>query len=502
MIRSLSCTTALALVLSAPVALADVTPEEVWQSWQGLATAAGQDLTFDDATQTGDSLVVTGLVLTYTDTLGGSFSASMDRLTFTDNGDGTVSVTMADSYPMTLAFPDDGEGPTALKLTVTQPGTVVTAGGSATETSYAVVAPLVSITLDEGTGPGGQPLETEAELELTDMTASYVVQTEGEATTLDSNFAAKGMALSLSGKGLDGGGEGTVTLSLADLAGSTKGNFLGAEIMENMAVALNAGFMTQSSLSFGAMALNADIAEATGPVKLAGSLTGGSFDLAIDKEKMAYSTAVTGGDFTASGPEIPFPEVAVSFAESAVSFLMPVSKSDQPQEFSMVTKLVDLTVSEDIWGLVDPAAVLSRGPASFVLDVTGTGYWDQDIMDPAVQKDGAQPPGKLISLNLREVLAKAVGVEVGATGALTFDNNDLVTFEGVPAPSGSVNITIKGANGLIDNLITMGLIPAEEALMPRMMLGLFARPGAAADELTSVIEFKDGGLFANGQKLK
>ncbi|TAG15734.1 MAG: DUF2125 domain-containing protein, partial [Rhodobacterales bacterium] len=100
------------------------------------------------------------------------------------------------------------------------------------------------------------------------------------------------------------------------------------------------------------------------------------------------------------------------------------------------------------------------------------------------------------------VLAKAVGVEVAAKGALTFDNDDLVTFEGVPAPSGNLNITIKGANGLIDNLIAMGLLPADEALMPRMMLGLFARPGAAADELTSVIEFKDGGLFANGQKLK
>jgi hypothetical protein len=248
--------------------------------------------------------------------------------------------------------------------------------------------------------------------------------------------------------------------------------------------------------------LNADITEATGPVKLAGSLTGGNFDLTLDKTQMAYSTGVTGGAFTASGPEIPFPEVAVSFAESAFSFLMPVAKSDQPQDFSVVTRLIDLTVSEDIWGLVDPAAALPRGPASFVLDVNGTGYWDQDIMDPALQQDGVQPPGKLISLNLREVLAKAVGVEVGATGALTFDNDDLVTFDGVPAPTGSVTITIKGANGLIDNLIAMGFLPAEEALAPRMMLGLFARPGDGADELTSMIEFKDGGFFANGQKLK
>jgi hypothetical protein len=36
----------------------------------------------------------------------------------------------------------------------------------------------------------------------------------------------------------------------------------------------------------------------------------------------------------------------------------------------------------------------------------------------------------------------------------------------------------------------------------RMMLGMFTRPGSEADQVTSVIEFKDGGLFANGQQLQ
>jgi hypothetical protein len=36
----------------------------------------------------------------------------------------------------------------------------------------------------------------------------------------------------------------------------------------------------------------------------------------------------------------------------------------------------------------------------------------------------------------------------------------------------------------------------------RMMLGVFTRPGAGPDEVTSVIEFRDGGLFANGQQLQ
>lgn len=502
MARILSCSTALALCLWAQAVQADVTPEDVWQNWQALAASTGQDMTFDSATRTGDTLKVSGLLLTFTDDMGGSFSANLDQMDFKDNGDGTVAVTMAESYPMTLAFPQDGEGPTSIKLTVTQPGLVITAAGSPAETSYDFAAPTVGVKLDEVVDADGQPLDTQADLVMTDMTARYLVVSEAEATQLDSSLSAGSLALNLSGKGVDGAGEGTITLSVADLAGTTKGNFLGAEIMANMAAALNAGFTTQSSFNFGALSLNADIVEAGGPVKLAGTLAGGGFDAAMNKDRMNYGTSFTGGNFTASGPEIPFPEVVVGFAETAFSILMPVSKSDTPQDFALETRLVDVTVSEDVWGLVDPGAALSREPATFIFDVKGTGFWKQDIMDPALDMESVEPPGELTSLDLTQILVKAAGAEVGAVGGLTFDNTNLATFEGMPAPTGNINVTIKGVNALIDNLIAMGLLPDDQAMGARMMLGMFARPGAAPDELTSLIEFRDGGLFANGQQLQ
>ena len=502
MIRFLSCTTAISAVLVAPVAMADVTPDDVWQSWQAMASMAGQELIFDSATQNGDTLEISGLVITFKDELGGSFSADLDRMNFTDNGDGTVAVTMADTYPMSLAFADDGEGPTSMKLTVTQPGMLVTAGGSAADTSYEFAAPSLTVTLVEATGADGQPVDASGDLAMTDMVGRYLVQRDGDTTTLDSSFSAKALSLNIAGADANGEGSGTLVMSLADLAGTTKGNFLGAEVMANMATALNAGFTTETSFSFGAMTLAADIDDAGNPVKLGGNLSGGSFDLAVDKEKIRYGTAFTGGNLTASGPEIPFPEVALTFAETAFGILMPVSKSEAPQDFSVMTKLVDFTISEDIWGLIDPGAALSREPATVILDVKGTGFWKQDIMDPAMQMEGVEPPGELTSLDLSEVLVKAAGAAVGATGGLTFDNTDLTSFDGMPAPTGSITVTINGANKLIDNLIAMGLLPSEEAMGVRMMMGLFARPGPNPDELTSVIEFRDGGLFANGQQLQ
>lgn len=502
MSRTLVSSTALSLFLMAQTAAGDVTPAEVWGNWQAYATSAGQEITFDNVADSGDTVEVTGLLVAYTDDLGGSFSASIDKVTFAANGDGTVGVTLSESYPMTLAFPADAEGPSTMKLTVNQPGLLITAGGSATETAFDFTAPTVSVVLDEVKDQAGTALDTRADLVLTGTTASYLVATEGEATRLDSSFAAGSMALNISGTSPQDGGSGTVALSFSDIKGATKGNLLGAEIMANMAVALNSGFTTDTVMSFGAMALTADITDANGPAAIRGSATGGDFVLGLDKVRVNYGSSLKGAQFTVSGAQIPFPEVAIGFAETAFNVLIPSSKSETPQDFAYLTRIVDLTISEEVWGLIDPAATLSREPATFILDARGTGRWMQDIMDPEAQVDGTEPPGELNSLDLTQVLLRAAGAEVGATGGLTFDNADLTTFQGMPAPTGAINVTIKGVNKLIDNLIAMGLLPEDQAMGARMMLGIFTRPGTGPDEVTSVIEFKDGGLFANGQLLQ
>jgi Uncharacterized protein conserved in bacteria (DUF2125) len=91
---------------------------------------------------------------------------------------------------------------------------------------------------------------------------------------------------------------------------------------------------------------------------------------------------------------------------------------------------------------------------------------------------------------------------VGATGALTMDNTNNAMTGSIPVPTGTINIDIKGVSALIDNLIKLGVITDDDAMGARMMLGMFTRPGAAPDQVTSAIEFKDGGIFANGQQIQ
>jgi len=502
MTRALTCSSALALVFLVTSANAEVTPQEVWASWQAMMTSAGQEMTVGNTADSGSAVEVTDVVVGFKDEMGGSASLTFDKLVFTDNGDGTVTVTMPDSYPLEMAFPAQEDGPGSLKLTISQPGAKVIAGGSATETSYDFSAPQMAMTLDEVTDETGKALDTKGDLAMTEVTGSYQMTKSGETLGLDSSFAAKSAVLNLSGSGNGEGGSGTFVVSFADLSGVTKGNFLSAEMMANMAAALNSGFTMDSSLSFGAMSMDVDVTEESGPTKILMTATGGGFNVAMDKVRLDYGTSLNGGKFTISGAEIPFPQVDVAFAESGFNLLMPVTKSETPQDFRFLTKLVDFTVSEDVWGLFDPAGSLSREPASVIVDVKGTGLWTQDIMDPEVQMDGMEAPGELHSLDLTQVLAKAAGAEVSAAGALTFDNTDLATFGGMPRPDGKITVNIKGVNQLVDNLIALGILTEDDAMGFRMGLGMFARPGAGPDELVSEVEFRDGGLFANGMQLQ
>ena len=185
MSRALTSSTAIGLVILASQASADVTPQEVWASWQAMSTSAGQELTVGDTVDSGDVVEVTDLAITTKDQMGGSAGVTFDKLVFTDNGDGTVTVTMPDSYPIQMAFPKSEDGPGTIKLTVAQPGTVIVAGGSATDTSYQITAPTMTVTLDEVTDETGKVLDTEASMVMTEVAGGYLVTKTGEIMGLE-----------------------------------------------------------------------------------------------------------------------------------------------------------------------------------------------------------------------------------------------------------------------------------------------------------------------------
>ena len=73
----------------------------------------------------------------------------------------------------------------------------------------------------------------------------------------------------------------------------------------------------------------------------------------------------------------------------------------------------------------------------------------------------------------------------------------------IPRMVGGLDISARGIQALMQTLGQMGLLPADQAGMANMMLGIFAVPGSEPDTFTSRIEMlEDGSILANGQRLQ
>ena len=494
-------TAAAALILGMSAASADVTPEEIWQNWQDMTTSYGQTFKSTSATRNGDTLHIEGAAISTDDGKGTATNVQMGTIDFKDLGDGTVEVTLPDSYPISMKTPapDATSKPLDLAIMLTQPGMKVIASGTAAETGYAISAPTMNIKITDASGASP---DNSGDITLTGVTGKYLVAGT-DTKTLDSTFAVKSMDIAITAKETAQPFDMKLTANYADLTGTSKGTFLGVAVMENMATALKSGFAVDGGFSYGKNTFDLQVTDETGPTHVAASSDSGSLTVGIDKSRLSYGIASKGAAFTISGASIPIPEVKVSYSEVMFNLLMPVSKSDVPEDFAFTTKIVDLAVSDDIWAMADPTGGLPHDPATIIIDTKGTAKLTVDIVDEtATAALGTAPPGELHSLELTDLTAKIAGAVLTGSGALTFDNSDLTTFQGMPVPTGKIDLKLVGANTLLDKLIAMGLVAEDQAMGFRMMSGMFATVGEGEDTLTSTLEFKDKGFFANGQRLQ
>lgn len=500
----LAGSTAAIAILAGTGAFADVTPEEVWQNWQDMSTSYGQTVTAVSAERDGDTLVVSGVAITY-DKDGVSVAGQIEQLDFTDNGDGTVEVTMSESYPMTLKAPAaegiEGAKPTDVKITLTQPDLVITASGTPEALSYDFTAPSMAAKIESADMAAESTGTFEAA--LTNMTGKYLVEGDAAAKKITSEFAAESVKLTGTGADKAKQSDANFTATVANIAGKSNGNFLGAEAMVDFAAALKAGFAVDGTVSHGAATFDLAVTEAGKPTKVTGTTEGGDISFNIDAAHLQYGVNGKAVSFVLASSDLPFPEVKLGYEEASFNLLMPVGKTDEAADFAFLTKLVGFTVSDEVWGMIDPAGNLPRDPATVIIDTKGKAKITTDIFDEAAMGAlNSTPPGELQSLDVTELKASVAGAELTGTGAFTFDNTDLTTFAGVPAPTGKLDLKLTGGNTLMDKIVAMGLMTQDDAMGFKMMVSMFANSAADKDEMTSTLEFKDKGFYANGQKLQ
>lgn len=502
---------------------ADVTGAEVWESMKELIELSpGSTLTVGNREQSGDTLTLTDItVVTVIDTESDADSSikrsstmnmavTMDSMSFRDLGDGTVEVSM----PPLITYKsigsdtvDYGSGPSTnefnIAFEVLNQNYKAIAKGTADDLDFDYTADEVTIRLTSADIPDFQVAGAN-ELIMRNLSGTYAVQ-PGDVVETQQTLNAESfiLAMNLNVEGDDG--VMNYKYDVTDIKVAFNGAFPvvlfkdGApepkpeEVFGPSIVDLSMEFGQQEIIQ----TMNIEGME----IDMEGTADSGNFRALLNKDEVRYSASVNNYVVSASAPAaFPFP-LDFAMNKMLVDFGMPLSKSEGPKDAGTEIRFEELVLPEIAWSMADPSGQLDHSPVTVVADIDMQVQLDHDLMSEEAF-DSPNFPGKIFAAKLAELDIRAAGATVSGTGDLTFDNDDMTTFDGFPAPVGTISLQGTGINGLIDNLISMGLVPEDQAMMGRMMLGMFTQ-STGDDALESVIEFAPGGeISANGQRIR
>ncbi len=495
---ALMVTACTAAISSSGAAFADVTAAEVWADWKDQFGYYGDDgVSIGSETAASGKVIVSDLAFSMKDS-GSSFDASLASVVFEENGDGTVTVTMSDTIPMVIE--DEFGG--SVKMSVTQSGLDMVVSGDAGAMNYAISSDRYAISVDEIIEDGAK-VDADMRFVLNGLSGTYS-NTVKDTRDVVSDLAAASMDFIVDGTDTDNGAEFLISGKVDGLAAIVNLSVPTDADFENPENLFENGFSMDGSYSYDGSSMIFDIKDngddASGTVQTGGSV----LNFGLDKSSMAYDAKASGLVAQITVPDLPFP-VELSMAEYGVGFEMPLAQTAEPADFGVSFDLIDLKVSDQIWSMVDPTNAFGRDPATISLGLSGTAKMFFDILDPeqAAAMENSDVPGELHTLNLDRLKLAVAGALLTGEGAFTFDNSDIGSLiPDMPRPEGSVTVNLTGGNKLIDTLVDMGMIPSDQAMGARMMMGMFART-VGDDELTSTLEVNSQGhVLANGQRIQ
>ncbi len=481
-------------------ALAELTPQDVWEGWMSYAESIGQTISVGSETASGDTLTLNDVRTSIEFPDGGSVAGTLDMIQLQGRSDGTVAISMSPDYPFSIsAEPEDGKD-LDMGIILRQTGMSLIASGQPGNIDYDYTASAVSFDVDRMFVDGEEVAPT-INFTVSDIDGKYSME-KSDLRTLDSTFNAGSMDFTLEFEDPENGGTISAKGRVEDLASESSGT-LPLEIdPEDPAWVFGDDFRIAGTYTAGASDYTMTANNGAQTFSADGGSESSSLTFSMADGMVAYGGEAGATEYRLSGSEIPFPELTIGLQDSAFDFKMPIQQTEEPADFALLTSIRGLTVSDEIWSMFDPGNVLPRDPATLVIDLTGKLKWLLDMSDPESIADEASP-AELHALSIDEIILNFAGASVEGTGDFTFDPTDTTTFDGMPAPTGEANFTIVGANSLIDKLIQMGLMPDDQAMGARMMLGMFARPGDGEDTLVSKIEVKpDGQVTVNGQRIQ
>lgn len=494
--------------LTASPALADITADDIWNSYQAIAQTIGADLTAT-TNRDGNKVEFSGAKLNIPFPVADiTIDVLYPNLSFTDNTDGTVSLDLNTPQTYSLVVSKVNEGNFRFDIEFSYDDAELIASGTPDDIKFSYSV--------NGFSFQAQYLESDGvdELEDTDFSLSGTGKavkgtsriSQGDLITLTdlSEIAAFSYvmetkdALGVVTKTTDTYGKTTNDLAVNLPTGGMSIMNLAAALQQGLSVAITS--VTEDGTTQTTARLDGEEIQFSNVVEGASTI---GFSANADAIEMLVEISDLNLDMSAND-DIPV-DLKAEINRADTNIRIPVSASETPQDFTFGFNISGMKLDEKIWALFDPAEILPRDPVTVSANLTGQTTLFQDLLNITemmeLPEDGI--PLELNALSIRDFLISAAGARLSGTGDFAFNNDDLISFDGLPAPSGSADVQISGANDLIDKLIEMGLISDSDAMGARMMMAMFTVPGDGDDTLKSKLEItEDGQILANGQRIK
>ena len=489
-------------ILCGTMAHADVTAQQVWNNWTEQMAFYGQKFTNIGEDLSGNTLTVSGVKIQMSDEEA-AIVAKLGDIVLTENSDGTVDITMGNTYPIKVDLTPQYGDPATVNMTLSQSNMVLKVSGAPDTMIYDFSADSYGIRVDSIEGDKSVEFVDVAIIML-DLSGNFSVSKD-TLTNIAYFFNMGALDINAHFNEMDQGGIFQANADIADLSMFANIVIPIDKNLDTKIPSFSDDLAVKGGYSFGETAYSFDYDVVNDTGSGSASIKDGNLNFTFDMDGVAYNSEARGIDVNLSIPnKFPFP-LHASMANYGFEVLVPLSQSrDGPRDARLAFNLTDLTISELLWNIADPTAVLPRDPVTFAFGVDAQVTPFFDFLDPTQQEAAMMSniPGEVNGVQISELTLRGAGAEITGDGAFTFNNTDLQTFDGFPRPEGQATFTINGINGLVEKLIKMGLIPADQAMLPRMMLGMFTT-SVGADTLTSTIKVNaEGHVLANGQRLR
>lgn len=506
-----SAIAAIAMSAMAAPALADVTPQEIWDSWSRYFDSFGYTVTAAPQSR-GSDLVISEMSLSVPipapgddDAPLGKIDVIMGGVELIDNGDGSVQIVIPEAMPITI----QGEGVEgedfSLVMNLLTQAYVTRASGTPQTITYDTSAESITLAAVSFDGDEGlKQVPGKIEFTMQKSSGSSVIDMRDGMIAVTQDFDVGSLFYDVDIVQTEGDDAGTLLWkgAINNMVSTSELAIPDGIDMTNISAAMKAGYSVQGSLTYDSGNGGIDFKDDEEQFKIATSSNGGAILVSMDSNGIAYDVTSTGLTLHVEGKDVPFP-IDTTIGQTRFGLSFPVEARTDEQTFSATIGLTDVAVPEMVWMMADPTGALPHDPVTVEIALSGNGILTADIMDEQQMIDvgmSGMPPGQINGVKLDKLLVKAAGAMISADADMVVDNNGKSVFNpAMPAFGGTANLRLTGVTGLIEKLSQMGLIPPGPAMMSAGMIKQMGKQESGPDDLSAVLFLSPTGeLTVNG----